>query len=209
MPYVPGVVNDVFISYAHVDNQTPFAKRGWVSHFAAHLHHELTLRIGLGSREEIRCFFDERGIHPSDHLDKLKENVRQSAAFVAIVSPSYVAREWPQQELETFAELPNSAGRIFVVESLPPETPYPAALQGLIRTEFWTQPEHSDIKRRLSPRAGLWTSKVQDVAEHIKILLRKLRQAGGIAPVTQDQPLLSIPIASNPRRTVLLAQVTD
>src|SRR6202023_1641586 len=112
MAYVPGVKNDVFISYAHIDNEAPPGSEGWVRSFVSHLQHEIKLRIGLRSDQELTIFFDERSVRSGDHLDMLKDNARQSAAFVAIVSPTYVVRDWPQEELEAFSKTPNALGRI-------------------------------------------------------------------------------------------------
>jgi hypothetical protein len=206
--YVPGVTNDVFISYAHTDNEAPSDHERWVSRFVGHLDRELKRRIGLASDEELKVYFDERSIRSNDHLEMFKENARSSAAFVAIVSPSYLARDWPQAELAAFSSAPNSMGRIFVIETLPPERSYPAVLASLKRAQFWTQPENSETRQRLSPDEKQWDSKVQDVADHIKTLLRRLREAGGVEPaVRAAMPLLDRPLPL--QRSVLLAQVTD
>ena len=207
MPYVPGVANDVFISYAHTDNEAPSDRERWVSRFVGHLDRELKRRIGLASDEELKIYFDERSTRTNDLLETFKENARSSAAFVAILSPSYLARDWPQAELAAFTSASNCTGRIFLIESLPAERSYPPVLASLKRAQFWTQPEHSETKQRLSPDEKQWDSKVQDVADHIKTLLRTLRDAGGLEQAIRVTPLVDRP--SPPLRTVLLAQVTD
>jgi hypothetical protein len=207
VPYVPGVANDVFISYAHTDNEASSDRDRWVSRFVGDLGRELKRRIGLASDEQLKIYFDERGVRTNDHLETFKENAGSSAAFVAIASPSYLAREWPQAELAAFTSAPNSEGRIFVIESLPPERTYPKALASLKRAQFWTQPEHSETRQRLSPDERQWESKVQDVADHIKTLLRKLHNARGLEQAIRATPLVECP--TPPLRTVLLAQVTD
>lgn len=207
MPYVPGVANDVFISYAHTDNEASSDRDRWVSRFVGHLDRELKRRIGLASDEELKIYFDERSVRSNDHLEMFKENACSSAAFVAIVSPSYLARDWPQAELAAFTSAPNCTGRIFLIESLPPERSYPPVLASLKRAQFWTQPENSETKQRLAPDEKQWDSKVQDVADHIKTLLRKLHDAGGLEQAIKATPLIDRPAL--PLRTVLLAQVTD
>src|ERR1051326_1623375 len=100
MAYVREFKNDVFVSYAHADNQpNPFGDR-WVNEFVKNLETELRRR--LGGTEDLRIFFDSRSLRGNDHLQVLLENARSSAVFVAIVSPSYVARTWTQDELAAF-----------------------------------------------------------------------------------------------------------
>jgi hypothetical protein len=208
VPYVPGVANDVFISYAHPDNEASSDRDRWVSRFVAHLSRELKRRIGLASDEELKIFFDEHSLRTNDNLAVFKENARRSAAFVAIVSPSYLARDWPQAELEAFTAVPSSPGRLFAIESLPPERSYPPSVASLKRAQFWTQAENSETKQRLSPDEKQWDSKVQDVAEHIKALLRQLHDAGGLdEAISRQASFVEGPAPA--LRTVLLAQVTD
>jgi hypothetical protein len=94
---------------------------------------------------------------------------------------------------------------MFIIESLPAERSYPPALASLKRAQFWTQPENSETKQRLSPDEKQWDSKVQDVADHIKTLLRTLHDAGGLEQAIRVTPLVDRP--SPPLRTALLAQV--
>jgi hypothetical protein len=207
VPYVPAVANDVFISYTHADNEASSDRERWVSRFVGHLDRELRRRIGLASDEELKIYFDERSARTGDNLELFKENARSSAAFVAIMSPSYLVRDWPQAELAAFTSAPNFAGRIFVIESQPPDCSYPPVLASLKHERFWIQPENSQAKQRLSPDEKQWDSKVQDVADHIKILLRKLHDAGGLEQAIRATQLVDQ--LAPPLRTVLLAQVTD
>src|SRR5712692_9026146 len=131
MPYVPGVLNDVFISYARLDDAAAADQQGCVSRFVADLERVLKRHVGLGSDEELKIFFDRRDLSSNEHLDVLKENARQSAAFVAIISPSYVKRDWTRAELAAFRDNGDSDGRVFAIESLP-----------LDKTETYPEPFH-------------------------------------------------------------------
>src|SRR5262245_6100174 len=145
MAYVPGVKNDVFISYARIDDQPAIGKQGWVTRFVADLTRVLESRVGLGTNEKLAIFFDRRDLKSNQYLEELKENARRSAAFAAIVSPSYVKRDWTNAECAAFREGSHADGRIFAIDHLPVEKPdvYPEPFSSLARKKFWVQEELS------------------------------------------------------------------
>src|SRR6266481_5140349 len=59
MAYIPGYKYDVFISYAHFDNEADTQDICWVSRFQTDL--KKALRQRLGAEPEI--FFDSRNLH--------------------------------------------------------------------------------------------------------------------------------------------------
>jgi hypothetical protein len=93
MSYVAGFKHDIFISYAHFDNEEDSQSIRWVSRFQADLKSALRQRLGV----DPEIFFDTRDFGAHSHLDFLLENVRQSAAFLAVFSPSYVTRDFHDQ----------------------------------------------------------------------------------------------------------------
>ena len=97
MGFVPGFEHDVFVSYAHFDNEPDTQEIRWVSRFQADL--KVALRQRLGVDPDI--FFDNRSLQ-NQFLDELMKNARGAAAFIAIMSPSYMKREWTIKELEAF-----------------------------------------------------------------------------------------------------------
>jgi hypothetical protein len=210
--YVPGAEYDVFISYAHIDNEAASDQEGWVSRFVADLRRALRRQIGLASNQGVNIFFDEDSVGSNHKLSMLKEKASNSAAFVAIISPSYVIRDWTRDELAAFSAPADATGRIFAVESMPLERQedYPETFRDLIRQPFWRRKEGTNHGYPLAASDKAWDRKVQDVARDIKLKLRELRDAGGIRPRGTGIPA---PVASvtiiDPKRMVLLAQVTD
>ena len=99
MAYVSNFTHDLFVSYAHFDNEEDAQDVRWVSRFQADLRNALRQRLG----EEAQVFFDSRSFEASDHVDFLVENARDAAVFVAVLSPSYVAREFTIKELQAFS----------------------------------------------------------------------------------------------------------
>ena len=94
MPYVPGCSADVFISYAHRDNQD-----GWVTR----LKTKLTEKLGpfLAGRAEV--WFDDR-LAPGVYFRlEIQQKLKDTPIFIAVVSPSYLDSEFCiTDELEWF-----------------------------------------------------------------------------------------------------------
>ena len=107
MTYVPGYAHDVFVSYAHFDNEADSQEIRWVSRFQADLKNALRQRLG----EDPEIFYDTRNFAAHEHVDALLESARRSAIFLAVFSPSYVAREFTIGELKAF--------RVLVIDSHP------------------------------------------------------------------------------------------
>jgi hypothetical protein len=210
MGYVPGYKHDVFVSYAHFDNETDSQDIRWVSRFQVDLKNALRQRMG----RDPDVFFDTRNFEAHEHVDRLLENAGQSAVFVAIFSPSYVARDFTIAELNAFCARAPDASRIVTVELLPVEEEenHPL-LRGRKRTPFWWKDaaEH-DIPLRLTPKFNpeMYNARLQILAHQVKRLLADMRAgtvpSADVAPV----PVVRPDGASAPSaRTVLLAQTTD
>src|ERR1017187_6730165 len=85
MPYVPGCSADVFISYAHRDNQD-----GWVTRLKTKLTEKLN--PFLAGRAEV--WFDDR-LEPGVYFkQEIQQKLKDTPIFVAVVSPSYLDSEF-------------------------------------------------------------------------------------------------------------------
>jgi hypothetical protein len=210
MTYVPGFKYDVFISYAHFDNEADSQDIRWVSRFQSDLKNALRQRLG----EDPGIFYDERDLAAYDSVDFLLENARRSAVFLAVFSPSYTARQFTIQELAAFCERPRDAMRIVTVELLPvAESKHHPLLRGRKRTPFWWKDKtEEDIPLRLTPRFNpeMYNERLQVLAHHLKKLMAEMREhaASATAPSEPSLPSPQRSGAGSPR-TVLLAQGTD
>jgi TIR domain len=220
MTYLPNFKHDVFVSYAHFDNEEDAQDVRWVSRFQADLKNVLRQRLG----EEPEIFFDSRNFEAHNHVDFLVENARQSAVFVAVFSPSYVAREFTIKELQAFCDGAPALSRLVMVELLPvEENKHHPLLRGRKRTPFWwkDRSEH-DIPLRLTPKFNpeMYNERLQILAHQIKKVLAELRESGTRQPAavealrdaprpqSQPQPQPAEPVAPA-GNAVLLAQATD
>src|SRR5215216_993083 len=107
MGYVTGFDYDIFISYAHVDNETADkGDPGWVSLFREHLEVQLSKRIGrIGAVK----MWQDPTLEGSQLFDQtIRDGINRSAIFLALTSTGYLASEYCQQELKWFCSKANS-----------------------------------------------------------------------------------------------------
>ena len=79
--------NDIFLSYAWIDNQTLMDNKGWVNQFKKYLHNAITQRIG---RNVINIWWDQR-LGSNRIIDNtIKEALRKSVLFIAVISRGFL-----------------------------------------------------------------------------------------------------------------------
>jgi hypothetical protein len=124
MAYVPGCKNDIFVSYAHVDDQrAPEADQGWVRALVEGL--KIGLSQILGRRDAFSLWMDYKLEGNTPLTPEILDNLRNSAVVLIILSPGYIRSVWCMREknafLETIRNRPAGAFRTFVVECRPLE----------------------------------------------------------------------------------------
>ena len=140
-------MNDVFISYAHIDDQPlTEGEKGWITQF----HRVLEVRLGqlLGEKPNI---WRDKKIQGNDIFDeKIINAFKEAKVMISIMSPRYMKSEWCLRELnEFYREATESGGiqvgdrsRLFKVVKTPvdpEEIPehLPPVLQSIIGFEFF------------------------------------------------------------------------
>jgi hypothetical protein len=98
MTYVPSVRHDVFICHAHNDDGP--RGRGWVSQFKEDVEASLRRRLG----PQIDVFMDDELAPDERYRGRLEEDIRSSALFIPIMSPSLILSEFCLDELNWFTE---------------------------------------------------------------------------------------------------------
>jgi hypothetical protein len=150
MAYLPGFDADVFISYAHNDNE-PFGpeKCGWV----ALLHEQLAKRIQTYLNQPPEMWRDP-DIAPSDLIDeKIANRLKGSAILLTVLSENFLERPYCQLEVKVFCE---SAGaglkvgetcRIFQVELRPvTRNKLPPIFEGTGTFHFYNPETKSELR---------------------------------------------------------------
>jgi hypothetical protein len=92
MTYVPGFTNDVFISFAHLDDS-----QGWVADFERRLQDRLR-QIGA----DVTVWRDRKLRGTDVFSDEIFTQLRDSALLVSILSPSGIRSHWCEDERQAF-----------------------------------------------------------------------------------------------------------
>ena len=187
---------EIFISYAHLDDEAGWRGHKWISDF----HRALEIRVSQLLGRQIQIWRDPK-LHGNEPLtDALVSRVRGAATLVSIVSPRYLKSDWARRELREFCasatiSLKNRS-RVFKVvktpvlraEEMPP-------LPELLGYEFFkTDPTIGRPREFDDPEGREYWDKIEDVAQDLSQLLAML-----------DDPAIQ---QSAPGKTVYLAETT-
>lgn len=212
MAYIPGFEHDIFVSYAHVDNQpAPNVQTGWVSTLVNGLGTSLAQKIG---RAEVFDLWRDPLLPKHEPLTPaILKTIEKTAVMVVVLSPGYLASEWCGRECETFlrkmaSERARSAGRVFVVERDRVEQgEKQEAIRDLLGYQFWfKEPESGRIRilgepepNPKDPKHQPYYDKLSDLAHDLAEDLKNLKASAE----TPGTPQIDT------RPAVFLANVTD
>src|ERR1700751_1598863 len=99
MAIVPGFDFDIFISYAHLNNQKLAEDdKGWVTDF----HTTLYARLWEELQKKPAIWRDERDLDGRAADPSIAKALYTSAVFVAVMSPAYVEQPYCQAEAREF-----------------------------------------------------------------------------------------------------------
>jgi hypothetical protein len=222
MAFIPEYEHDIFVSYAHVDDQqfidaTTDQERssGWVATLVRHLKNELAQKVGRA--DAVSIWLDAhnlRGHHSLD--DEIATRIERTALLVAILSPGYVASDWCCQEARLFANAGGDRGRrVFVVEKTPLEGDQPPeSLIGRRAYRFWYRDRAEQPRTFATPLPHPdeidYFRQIEDLARDLRDQCRSMRGDPVGRNVTVPVPAAPAAYATaSAANAVLLAEVTD
>jgi len=143
---------DVFVSYAHADDEIPIgASYGWVTTFVMELKKVLRLKLG-GPGASV---WMDHNLVANEIVDEtLMDLVRASRTLVLFLSPGYLKSTWCSRELGKFLEI-NLAKKnkesVFIVELEPtPREKWHPRLRSLTPIQFYVlETLDGEVPRRL------------------------------------------------------------
>ncbi|MCH5374331.1 MAG: toll/interleukin-1 receptor domain-containing protein, partial [Planctomycetes bacterium] len=223
--------HDIFISYAHVDNDPGFeGEDGWVTTLERLLGRRLRELLGRD------CFSVWRDQALARHIDfepQIVNSLESSATLLLILSPGYLKSDWCNREMRTFLKMVRergtTTGGVFVIErektdhQLWPEELQEARLTGFRfwtdRSGKWPRPLNSKLKQDVEEYYGV----LNDLAYEMAECLQKLRDAAdarqaGRSPVVMEPSLArtrskltesTVVLSDETAATVFLAETTD
>jgi hypothetical protein len=186
MAYVPGYENDVFISYAHADNDPIVpGNPGWVDFFEDLLRKRVKVRL----RGEIQFFRDQQLRLYRKFSDQLADKLASSAVLICIPSPNYVESDWCLWELEQFYKRTGSGRIIKVVKTHFDEQSLKPSARSLLKqiehvldSRFYTRNESTGFIEDLLPEINpehmlICLQKIEVIAQNLVELFKKLSSA--------------------------------
>ena len=217
--------SDIFISYAHVDDEPVNATDlGWVTSFVRGFKVQLGRKLG---RNDAFKLWMDHGLHKSEPVTvQILESVRRSAILVILLSPGYIASPWCRQELAEFLNIirGRAESNVFIVEIDCTEgCQHPPELSDRDVFRFWVRDPVSGAPHTLGwPRPTSndheYYSAVDDLVHQIVEALRRLghaatsHDASAAAPPTSGASMngfVEPQTGFQHQSTVYLAQVTD
>jgi hypothetical protein len=110
----------IFISYASADDEVaPGQTEGWVTTLVKYLRVVLERKLGRQRQAELRM---SRSSPPHETVRAPSDSVRESDAFLTILSPAYIGSNWCLDELQAFhggIKDREAQRRTFVIEADP------------------------------------------------------------------------------------------
>jgi hypothetical protein len=153
---------DLFISYAHIDDLSPFGEeKGWIDL----LHERLSVLLAQALGYELKIWRDGHNLRGNDDLSgAIGEGVTRSLLLLPVISPRYVQSAWCNREMATFHAAPPTTtngvapafrSRVFKVVKTPlPDHLKPCEpehIRDLIGYEFYGRDESSGVLTEFSP----------------------------------------------------------
>jgi len=180
--YISGYQHDVFVSYAHLDNEPLVGSdKGWVTTLITELKKLLGQKLGRADAYSLWMDYKLRGnqlVTPD-----IEAQLKNTATFLLILSPGYLASKWCVLEYTTFLQqVGASAGRIFMVEKdFIEREQKPLEFQELLGYQFWGR--HADTGRvrtlgipKPNPeREPEYYQKLDDLATELASTLNRLK----------------------------------
>lgn len=180
---------DLFISYAHIDNQplTP-EQKGWITRFHASLEALLSMRMG----GKAQIWRDNKLKGNDVFADEIVDQFAQTAVLVSVLTPRYLNSDWCNKEVAAFCKSADQSGgmvvenkaRIFKILKAPVDTQesLPSVVKDVLGYEFFTFEDETPLE--LDPAYGEkfaqdYNRKVGKLAWDISQLLKKLETGTG------------------------------
>src|SRR5947209_4082239 len=169
MAYVPNFTNDIFISFAHIDD-----KDGWVKTFNTRLENRLN-QIGV----QARIWRDSKLRGTDIFSDEIFNQLKNTAVLISIVTPSSIRSNWCQderQKFEQFAEMNigfriGNVLRAVKVTKTPLNDDAHRAIFGTLGFEFYERDPQTERFREFDFSSPEFNAKLDDLAQDIKRIL--------------------------------------
>jgi hypothetical protein len=208
---------DIFISYAHLDDRSPYGdEKGWIDL----LHERLTVLVSQALGAEVRIWRDSHNLQGNDELQgAIGAGITQALLLVPIISPRYVQSDWCNREIAAFfaaepppqAGMPSFRGRVFKVIKTPlPEhlkNLEPEPLRPLLSYRFYGEDESNGQLREFGydPKDKSYWRVLKSLASELAEKLIELKYPASSQPAAVTAPASAPGATAKPAATNLVA----
>ncbi|MBV1705460.1 MAG: TIR domain-containing protein, partial [Hyphomicrobiales bacterium] len=215
--YMAEFEQDVFVSYAHRDNdQIAGEAHGWVDT----LHEDLSRTVNGILGRDARIWRDPEIRNNEDFEKKIVARLGSTAAFLSIVSASFVNSEWCRREVREFAEraekrlgllVDGDKKRIFKVERFPVDRDaLPDPMQGTTTYQFFDKAKERPLRpHMIAEDAKAYYEKLVDLAKDIARLVSLMQRAVGEGAPSGASAPAAAAAGSPARQAVYVAEATS
>jgi hypothetical protein len=193
MAFLSHFENDIFISYAHLNDEKPPGKeKGWVTVFREKLEYELSQRFERVG--DIKIWRDKEEIGGSTFFnDAIKESINKSGLFIAITSPGYLSKEsycpnelswfYQKAQAESYGLKIGKRSRILnvLIDNIPPEKWLPE-MEGTEGIPFHDASRKGQMSHILQPNHPLYEAQIIKLADELTTTLRTFKTRMGVPP---------------------------
>jgi hypothetical protein len=187
MAYVTGFDQDIFISYAQVDN-TSVDRNGKEVRWVSYLKEQLQKRVDqkLGRIGATGIWMDLEDLAGNESVtSSIDSAIHKTAAIVVVLSDGYLSSVWCQKEIKEFVAAAGAGGRLFVVHLADiPLDKRPEGMRDLIGFNFFDK----EVQAELDPFGADYSKELLKLREKLAGKLTEMKQtpvraeAKGLAP---------------------------
>jgi len=212
--YLPDYQNDVFVSYAYVDNKSlTQGKIGWVDNF----HQALEIRLEQLLGADTKIWRDDNLKNNATNKTDPSAPLPSTAVLISMVSPQYIKSEKCLQEVKDFYKTAeqgegvwlNNRARIFkAVKTYVPRESQPEILQSIPDYEFYRFDPVSGRPQEFWPELGaeanrnFWI-KLEDIAYDIYQLIEMIKKGNFDTVPTGSVPERSFIYLAEPSKDLI------
>jgi hypothetical protein len=217
---------DIFISYAHLDDRSPFGdEKGWIDL----LHERLSVLVSQALGYDVRIWRDGHNLQGNDQLQgAIGEGVTRALLLIPIISPRYVQSDWCNREMATFhaaepppqVAKPGFRSRVFKVVKTPlPEhlkNLEPEPIRNLIGYQFYGEDESDGQLHEFSsdPKDKSYWKTLNRLVSDVTKTLIELKYSPSSPPVDVLAPTVVVPAPVTPNgaevaKSVYLAETSS
>lgn len=196
--YVPNCKHDIFVSYAHVDDEPLIdGDQGWVTTLINSL--KVLLGKKLGSADAFSFWMDHKLQGNSPATADIVKQLEGAATLLLILSPAYIQSQKCMLELNIFlAQIKEVNNRVFIVEHDVVEEK-PPGLDDLLGYKFWLLDDYGNPRilalPKPKPEEYQYYQILDDLSRQLANQLKILKQEYGNKPVSTSEKTISIFLA--------------